>query len=170
MCRSHTENKTTETTETTGLSASRRQLGRLSAEVGTSGYICTAAAIAPQYLLTAAHCIYLNGTGLVPPLNTTYAAGQKDLDVTPYGVVSAQQSFVPTGYSTRVDRDPGHKNYSAYKQWDWAVIKLQSAVGAQVSALTRAAPNQHMRPLDLMCQTAAWPSSWHGRGCIVVPQ
>ena len=105
----------------------------------TEELICTAAMIAPQYILTAAHCVYLPITGFIQPSVTNYAAGQEDTGVTPYGVVTAQQTFVPTGYSTRADKDTTDTNYDARRQYDWAVIKLQSAVGLQASALPRGA-------------------------------
>ncbi|KAK9846269.1 hypothetical protein WJX81_000439 [Elliptochloris bilobata] len=115
-----------------------RQLGRLTGLVNaTEELICTAAMIAPQYLLTAAHCVYLPVTQFIAPSGTNYAAGQQDAAVTPYGVVTAAQTYVPTGYSTRADKDPTDTNYYARRQYDWAVIKLQSAVGAQTRFFPR---------------------------------
>ncbi len=69
--------------------------------------------IAPQYLLTAAHCVYLPVVTFIPAAGINYAAGQEDATVTPYNVVTAQQTYVPTGYSTRANQDPSDTNYSA---------------------------------------------------------
>ena len=155
-----------------GLSACRRQLGRLTALINEHReLICTAAMIAPQYILTAAHCVYLPVTGFIQPSVTNYAAGQEDAGVTPYGVVTAQQTFVPTGYSTRADKDTTDTNYDARRQYDWAVIKLQSAVGLQASALPRAATGVRS-PLMLMQALQANSSIvdgvWHLAGLIQV--
>jgi len=102
--------------------------------VNAEELICTAAMIAPSYLLTAAHCVYLPNTKFIAAGGITYAAGQEDATVTPYGVVTAAQTFVPTGYSTRANADTADDNYNARRMYDWAVIKLQSAVGQQARA------------------------------------
>ena len=70
----------------------RRQLGRLVGLINsTEELICTAAMINTSYLLTAAHCVYLPVTKFILAGAITYAAGQEDATVTPYGVVTAAQ-------------------------------------------------------------------------------
>jgi len=50
----------------------RRAIGSLTGDNGKIGLECTAALIAPQFLITAAHCVYIPVTGYLGNLRCAH--------------------------------------------------------------------------------------------------
>ena len=99
-------------------------------EIGRGGY-CTGVLIAPDLVLTAAHCLYRDGTGYVPPSTLRFRAGLSD------GVALAESDVLRS--VVHPDHDPGARDVVRRVRHDIGLLQLRTPVSLAVAAPFRTA-------------------------------
>ena len=91
---------------------------------GSSPYICSGSVIAPQYVLTAGHCVYEAG---VYSTNFAIYPGNNGASA-PFGVFGATLAYVPPTWISTATGSFGNADVN----YDWALLRLNSNVSASV--------------------------------------
>lgn len=93
-------------------------VGRLDA---TGMGFCTGTLVSPEYVLTAAHCVYSTRTGeLIPPEDLTFRAGLRN------GRVAAERKI--TQIEAHPNYTPGHGSVPQNIRHDVALLRLERAI------------------------------------------